>query len=1181
MNGGGNAFDPQQLYDDVSYMELPATARDEGVLGASLPATGQYSDKFSASDTEDDGKSSTAIGSIQHSWSPKLLHIVPICLFAALLLLLIIGLELFYRHSPYNAPSVGAQFMWTYAPVALLMIVQWIWTAYDLQVKILIPWAAMSCGPTPAQQGWLLDYIGNNVLVGVWTAFKYRHTVVLLTTLGLWSTALAGIVTTSLFKIQDNPHTSAANFNLSTTLDRSLLTAFDPAILADKNYLNSYLGRQVLNLSRPQWTTADNIVIEAFEYSSGLAADTLTAQTQGYSAGLECTKAVASYGGNVSIVSNVVGFPHAYAFFVDVDAAGCQVKYKLTDSNVFISCSGDPCYFGRVYNHTCPGSSVYTTALVLASMSNFTFVSASAAECSPTYSQYLLDVSVPPSAPVEASVASHTADSAMIDGWRGMLQWINSTNGVQRGHTVSTSLEGDLFGAWGNTAMESTNCDCDPWFFLIGHGQNVSAPDLMNPSTLMNASAETFPGVFSDVAQALLVKTAPTSAAPLSGTVKNVTRQLVARETSVRIAQAALSVLLAAVVGVYLLRPQTILPMDPSSIAVQAFLLKSDHDDISAIIKDTVTATNAETSVLLEDWSFSIANDEEFRIKTERSGTVPPIAPKFIKAPVWRPFVLHPIFKVSLCLIVIGTIIGLEIGLRKSESNRGFADFIPSNQDSWTYAAPAYLFVLGIFLSSYTFSVRTLEPFFAMHRSPQPARKSVRYSPATQTNAGLVLHAVRYRSLVGLSCALIMLTVPFLKIVVSGLITTATEPAQELVQLAAASTFNTTSILPPVEFPTNAYMQLPGEIFALSQIEKYQLPLPAWTTPVGAIAHLDTVRLGQIVHSPNTTINLPLQVMRADLVNCRQLTGSDLVVPPNVLQLPLPTAPNGTLLCSSNAIQPVLLTFPTSPGWFGELYPLQCGGYALIYGSTQANNASQIKDLTVVQCTSYTLAMATQNMTLAYEQDTVKILSIDSSTPINTTTMDSFPANESGHLATNLPPATFETNSSLSFDTFFQIMTLKNTSTPLETFLDPSALTAAAQALYTAYWAIHASLYEQIPLADAAQHPMAVVVNYQNTRIVQAETPTRILQALLACVLACGLLTAVSVRKTNNVLTKPPYSIGATMGLLADSAFVELEELHRVKNEAGLERVLEPYGFQLGWGNNPKGGMRFGVDIST
>ncbi|KAJ6595192.1 hypothetical protein DFH09DRAFT_1305869 [Mycena vulgaris] len=1097
---------------------LNPESRYETIESTSVPLT-QYSDKWISSDKSTN--SSTAVDSIQTDvprWSPKILRLLPTGIFGAFLLLLIIGLELFNRHSPYNAPSSGLQFLWTYAPVGLLMVVQWIWTAYDLQVKILVPWAALSRGPTPAEQGWLLDYIGVNALVGMLIAFKYRHVVVLLTTLGLWTMAIAGIVATSLFKIEDIAHTSTANFKLTTSLDRSLLTNFDPAILADKNYLNSYLGRQLLGLSRPHWTTSDDIVLEAFEDSSGSVPDRFLAQTHGYSGSLKCTPAVASYGGNVSIPPNPI--PDAVALFVDVEAAGCKVKYPLADTNHLALCykGDDPtCYLGRLYNHTCPGSSVYTTALVLVYTNSFGFVSTSAVEYAPSYSQYLLDVSSFPSSsgPVNASIVTQSTDSPMNNGWGGMLQWLNATEGRQRNFSASVTGQRDPFGLWGDVPGTG-RCDCDPWLNLLTHAQNASLSALMDTAALLNATAQSFPGIFSDVAQTLLMTTPPSASTPLSGAVQNITRQLVARQTSVRIAQVTLSVLLAIVLAVYLLRPQPDLPMDPSSMA------------------DTITVTNAETRTLLNDWSFSIQNQKEFRIATQRRGKSSTAAPKFVKAPVWRPTILHPVFKLFMWLVVLGTIIARDG---------------PSEEpESWTYIAPAYLFILGIFLSSYTFSVSTLEPFFAMHRSPQPARKSVRYSPATQTHAGLVLlHAFRYRSLVGLSCAMIMLTIPFLKIVVSGLISTASEPAEGFALLAATTTFNTTTPLAQNTRPED----IPKLILALSQIQKYQLPLPAWTTPEASVAQVDTARLGQVVQAPNTTIQMPLEVARAKLGSCSMLHP---VNPGTSLALPseCPTGENAS----------VLLSLPTSPGWFGKLHAV-------------------IQDITVLQCLSYTLSIATQNVVLAYERNTATILAIDTAASNPTTTNISFPTDPEPFevLLGNIPATSFESDASLSFDTLFQVMTLKDPSTPLATFLDPAQLTTAAQAVFATYGAVYASLRQRVPIPEARQSAKTVVVNYRQTRIVQAKVPTRILQALLACVLFFGLITALAVRKTNNVLTKRPYSIGATMGLLADSAFVELQELRDVKDEAELERLLEPYEFQLGWGNNPSGGLRFGVDI--
>ncbi|KAJ7614948.1 hypothetical protein FB45DRAFT_1064567 [Roridomyces roridus] len=1168
-------FDPKQLYYDLEQTPAPLRRRvDTGKTFGSEEESAKFLD---SPDTP------------TRNWSPALLRIIPTAVFGLVLLLLIIGLELFYRHSPYDAPTTGARFMWTYAPVAILMVVQWVWTAYDLQVKILIPWAAMSRERTPASNGWLLHYIGSDVVTGVLTALKLRHTSVLLTTLGLWSVSLASIVTTSLFHIETNVNVASTVLRQTTALDRGLVTQFDPAILADKHYLDVYLGRQSLNLSRSQWTTADDVVLAGFgDLNDSEGVQNLTAHTNGFSGALDCSVAEATYGGNVSIQSNIVGFPDAFQFFIDVDAAGCQVKYPLISTNNLMLCHGDPCYVGRVLNHTCPDSTSFTTAFVLVAMHNLTdFQTTAAVECSPSYSQYTMDVTISPSSSIlSTSLVNQSTDAEMTEGWRGMVQWINATNGGQRGTTVSTSLEGDLFGNWGGGSSpidnSTTECDCDPWLFLVAHGQNLSAPQLLDSATLLNATKNTFPGVFSSIAAELLMGDAPPGTPFLQGSVHRATEQLVARGTSVRIAQVALSVLLAALVGVYVFRPKTNLPMDPSSMAAQAFLLKSDHEQISAVIKDTATVTEAEARVLLDEWEFYTDNDSEmgFRIMACRKAVSgdPKTPPTFVKAPVWRPPVLHGLFKAFLCALIVGTIIALELAYRKSQRDNGFAD--SSSQAGWTtYIAPAYLFILGVLLSSYTFSVSTLEPLLAMHSRPQPARKSVRYSPAAQTNSGLLLHALKYRNPVGLACAFAILLVPFLKIIVSGLIVTETRPTLAVVFLTSTTTFNDTSMLPPEQFPNNAYMELPGEIFALSQIEKYQLPLPAWTTTDGAVAQVDETQLQAL--GANTTVTLPLEVRRAELDDCTQVTEFT-VLPSNEIVL---THAEGPKPCNLSDTDVVLLTVPEDPGWFGAVSPLSCGGYAFLYGTTlygstqMAPNVSVFKDVTVVQCTSYSLTTSKENVTLDYEGNAPKILSIDRSTAQNTTFMESFPLNETGYIAQYLQGLSFESNSTTAFDPFFQVLTLKNTSVPLATFLDPAHLTAAVQSLYTTYWAVHASLYQRLDIPSADQQTQEASVTYHIARIVQAPIPTHILSALFACILACILITVGTVRRTNNVLTQPPYSIGATVSLLVDSAFVELKELGDVRDEKDLERVLDGYEFQLGWGSNPKGGLRFGVDI--
>lgn len=199
---------------------------------------------------------------------------------------------------------------------------------------------------------------------------------------------------------------------------------------------------------------------------------------------------------------------------------------------------------------------------------------------------------------------------------------------------------------------------------------------------------------------------------------------------------------------------------------------------------------------------------------------------------VWRPPILHPMFKLSLALIIVGTILSLEFALRHSTSHHGFGS--SDGQDWWTYVASGYLFFLGIFLSSYAFSISTLEPLLTMHRSSQPARKSLTYSPAHRTTVFLAFHSLKYSSAVGILCAILTLTIPFLKIIVSGLATSISTPVQTSKYISLLSTFNSTPLSgfeSDVPYDANTLAQ----ILALSQIERYQLPMHVWTTPMGSM----------------------------------------------------------------------------------------------------------------------------------------------------------------------------------------------------------------------------------------------------------------------------------------------------------------------------------------------------------
>jgi hypothetical protein len=223
------------------------------------------------------------------------------------------------------------------------------------------------------------------------------------------------------------------------------------------------------------------------------------------------------------------------------------------------------------------------------------------------------------------------------------------------------------------------------------------------------------------------------------------------------------------------------------------------------------------------------------------------------------------------------------------------------------------------------------------------------------TSLGLSGHAIRHRSAIALACSCVLLLIPFLRIVVAGLLVISFQPAQQTLYVPLASTFDATWV----------DANLTAQVFALTQSKTFSLPLPSWTTPEVAVGEVDFSTLDAL-NLRNATSVLGIPVVQANLVNCTALTESERNA--RVVSLDsgdwgfqLPQQPvhteGNTTVCDFNGLpalqgglENVTLLLPEQPGWLGQMYAPECGGYFVFYGRTDVGNASSIQDLVVVQC---------------------------------------------------------------------------------------------------------------------------------------------------------------------------------------------------------------------------------------
>ncbi|KAL6306239.1 hypothetical protein BKA93DRAFT_824395 [Sparassis latifolia] len=715
----------------------------------------------------------------------------------------------------------------------------------------------------------------------------------------------------------------------------------------------------------------------------------------------------------------------------------------------------------------------------------------------------------------------------------------------------------------------------------------MTLEDFRDVDRLQNATTSTFENMWPDFAQANLMvdpDTSGSSSTTVDGMVHSSDLKLIAHPLSVRLAQGTLSALIFVVIGVYILWPQTVLPRDPSSLAALATLLaaKEGTIDLDKVVSDTegksVSSNRSEMQLRFEEGLATVKSSDSTitPLRQQGDGTLP----------MWRPLTLHPITGTTLAVLIVGTIVALQYTYCYSMSHHGFGDSDTKSSALQTlrnYVAPIYIFILVIMLSSYLSAIQVLDSYISLARSPMRARSTVMYAPASCTQVGLVWHATQHHSIVGLLCAAMLMTLPFLKIAVAGLLITTSALHQSPVTLNWTGTFNNTYNFGsffiinengsafPTGFQSGCPVGLvdcpvPGWSTILSQIPQFGLSLPDWVTATDAVGVVDVDPLGRLSDSVNVTVPLPM--VSAQLFNCSALESSDYnytvgflegVIFPNekpglIVQLPPSLDPvtcsnaNDWVCPSGEVPNQVMLTLPQKPGYFGEANALY-GGYIFYYGKTQDNNASQITDLVIVEC-AYNITQSTKQVTITKSNtSTVPILTIDQSS-----VRDAKIIIDHGTDGGNLPYFIFPVfplamNASQAFDTFNQILTLRNISAPLSTFLDPSYLIPAVQELYTAFWAIYANVYMRLPVNRSdASHPGQIIEGVMVgdvTRVSQASVPTRVIQALLGVILACALLR-----------------------LIMSSRFSELEVLGEDVDNNELGKMLDSYQFALGWSND-------------
>lgn len=109
-------------------------------------------------------------------WRPFWIRKSSLGVFLCVFLLMTVALVLLWHYSEsldgFDVSSSTAYYAWTYAPVAVMVIMFSIWRQVDYYLKLLAPWDELQKGPIPASSSLLLDYVSPLHIISLLTAFK-------------------------------------------------------------------------------------------------------------------------------------------------------------------------------------------------------------------------------------------------------------------------------------------------------------------------------------------------------------------------------------------------------------------------------------------------------------------------------------------------------------------------------------------------------------------------------------------------------------------------------------------------------------------------------------------------------------------------------------------------------------------------------------------------------------------------------------------------------------------------------------------------------------------------------------------------------------------------------------------------------------------------------------------------
>jgi hypothetical protein len=981
------------------------------------------------------------------------------------------------------------------------------WSRIEYRSKQLAPYILLHGNPASIDQAVHLDYVSPIAPTTIYQAIRNRNVLVALASISSLLVTLLIVVSTGLLGL--------VSFQLEQT---GISMTVSDSFMNKVSSLPSYPGVQMpfyvydaihnLTLRYPAGTTA-SFAYQNFTSADASAADTLSAEVDGFSAKLTCEPAMLHFGG-LSLTVPTGGQPYnTYEPTEDVSNVtvsldGCEAKVTPP---LYTTKIGVKQTFGQFLKVACTGGGdeetsqrilIYTMELMINSSAyadeyhltyDYTITRSTQLLCKPSYSLPRLSVT--------ADRASGTSTAATV---------VDASPAVS-GRTI-TGLS-----AWNLTdfildslsSISPYNADhyWNPGFKLARQSRiELTDEDMFEMSTLQALLPPFFTSVSAQIAREVLTEP---SQAIIDGSSTTTRTRLIVRSLSARIMEATLAVLALAAVVMAMFCPRTpSIPCDPGSIAGSATVFLLNEALFESSKKDI---SPADTGLPLQ---------------------------------FWRPLVLKPTIRSLGLFTVAAVVVVLESLLQVSRKHNGITD-LDLNQYihyTWTYIPALMMVVIKLFALSLDFNTRLLAPFSRL-RSGGTYRNALQVNYLKQLAPGAIISSVRMRQFAVTATTLMALVGGLLTIVVSGVYGVAQVPTQSPVQVQRQDSFRS------VENITldNTANDKGGMLGAL--ILDQNLSYPKWTYDEFAFPELEIVRessgreLGDFI---DTTV----PALHANL-HCRYLTDSQVNASVNwtnggELNIVKPPA----LADYVNTQSDIYLggTGTVSPG--GVFGVSDWGGdgngigdppeYAYIWGGLSGR---EIDHVVILMCDEdiHTIDVSTRF--------SLPDFSIDARVP-------PVPAEASSKWFTNLfltepysDQLPRDPNGPFPQDEFFTLLVEGNGGIALSDLRDPTSIDKIIDTIKHFHSILRAQQYSIILRQAPAQNETLASRRYPSTmtsnsqsRLIQHAVSTRILEGMLLAMLVLGT-AATFMMKTRDVLLENPCTMASMARLLAESSILD------------------------------------------